>query len=133
MVGLYISYYRREDAARAIAAVDGSPSPSGGGEVMRASYGTTKYCIAFLRGVSCPSHGCMDLHDWGDPKDCFTKEDLTTLCATTTSRYFEKLIFEFRKHTMKDSESRSRTTQKGDEAGQFFSFIGRYCLLPTLF
>jgi CCR4-NOT transcription complex subunit 4 len=83
VVGLYITYYRREDAARAITAVDGTASPSGGGEVMRASYGTTKYCIAFLRGVSCTNNGCMDLHDWGDEKDCFTKEDLATLCVMT--------------------------------------------------
>jgi hypothetical protein len=46
---------------------------------MRASYGTTKYCMAFLRGVSCTDHTCMNLHEWGDEKDCFTKEDLTTL------------------------------------------------------
>ncbi|KAI0654784.1 hypothetical protein C8Q70DRAFT_925216 [Cubamyces menziesii] len=101
VVGLYITYHRREDAARAIAAVDGAPSPGGGGEIMRASYGTTKYCMAFLRGVSCTDHSCMNLHEWGDEKDCFTKEDLTTL-----------------KHTMKDTETRSRTTtiKKGDEA-----------------
>ncbi len=54
-------------------------SPSGGGDVMRTSYGTTKYCIAFLRNASCSNKGCLDLHDWGDEKDCFTKEDLTTL------------------------------------------------------
>ncbi|KAI0668505.1 hypothetical protein C8Q78DRAFT_1047476 [Trametes maxima] len=101
VVGLYITYHRREDAARAIAAVDGASSPGGGGEIMRASYGTTKYCMAFLRGVSCTDHSCMNLHEWGDEKDCFTKEDLTTL-----------------KHTMKDTETRSRTTtiKKGDEA-----------------
>ncbi|GLB35074.1 putative RNA recognition motif containing protein [Lyophyllum shimeji] len=103
VVGLYITYHRREDAARAIAAVDGAPSPGGGrGEVMRASYGTTKYCMAFLRGVSCSDHSCMNLHEWGDEKDCFTKEDLTTL-----------------KHTMKTTESRGRNTvvtyKKGDE------------------
>lgn len=46
---------------------------------MRASYGTTKYCMAFLRGVSCSDHSCMNLHEWGDETDCFTKEDLTTL------------------------------------------------------
>jgi len=23
----------------------------------------------------------MNLHEWGDEKDCFTKEDLTTLCV----------------------------------------------------
>ncbi|RDX52715.1 hypothetical protein OH76DRAFT_1344716 [Lentinus brumalis] len=100
VVGLYITYHRREDAARAIAAVDGAPSPGGGGEIMRASYGTTKYCMAFLRGVSCPDNSCMNLHEWGDEKDCFTKEDLTTL-----------------KHTMKDTETRRTTTvKKGDEA-----------------
>ncbi|KZT67800.1 hypothetical protein DAEQUDRAFT_381300 [Daedalea quercina L-15889] len=102
VVGLYITYHRREDAARAIAAVDGAPSPGGGNEIMRASHGTTKYCMAFLRGVSCTEHGCMNLHEWGDEKDCFTKEDLTTL-----------------KHTMKDTENRPRTTiitRKGDEA-----------------
>ncbi|KLO10642.1 hypothetical protein SCHPADRAFT_832227 [Schizopora paradoxa] len=96
VVGLYISYYRREDAARAIAEVDGTVSPSGGGDVMRASYGTTKYCIAFLRNVSCSNKGCMDLHDWGDEKDCFTKEDLTTL-----------------KHSMKDAETTHRASPLG--------------------
>ncbi|KAJ7581348.1 hypothetical protein C8J56DRAFT_833364 [Mycena floridula] len=97
VVGLYITYHRKEDAARAIAAVDGTASPGGGRDVMRASYGTTKYCMAFLRGVSCSDHSCMNLHAWGDEKDCFTKEDLTTL-----------------KHTMKATESRSR--KKGEEA-----------------
>jgi CCR4-NOT transcription complex subunit 4 len=80
VVGLYITYHRREDAARAIAAVDGTASP-GSREVMRASYGTTKYCMTFLRGSTCSDHSCMNLHEWGDDKDCFTKEDLTTLCV----------------------------------------------------
>ncbi|CAE6413678.1 unnamed protein product, partial [Rhizoctonia solani] len=88
-VGVYITYHRREDAARAIAAVDGSPSPGGGGEIMRASYGTTKYCMNFLRGIQCTNNSCLDLHEWGDERDCFTKEDLATL-----------------KHAMKDSETR---------------------------
>jgi CCR4-NOT transcription complex subunit 4 len=79
VVGLYITFHRREDAARCIAAVDGTSSPGGGRELMRASYGTTKYCMAFLRGSTCSDHACMNLHEWGDEKDCFTKEDLTTL------------------------------------------------------
>lgn len=82
VVGLYITYHRREDAARCISAVDGANSPGGGGgELMRASYGTTKYCMTFLRGASCTDHSCMNLHEWGDETDCFTKEDLTTLCV----------------------------------------------------
>ncbi|GJE87920.1 hypothetical protein PsYK624_040030 [Phanerochaete sordida] len=102
VVGLYITFHRREDAARCIAAVDGAPSPGASGEVMRASHGTTKYCMSFLRGVTCSDHSCMNLHEWGDENDCFTKEDLTTL-----------------KHTMKDTESRARTitiVKKGEDA-----------------
>ncbi|KAG6906549.1 hypothetical protein DXG01_013235 [Tephrocybe rancida] len=102
VVGLYITYHRREDAARAIAAVDGAPSTGGArGDVMRASYGTTKYCMAFLRGVTCSDHSCMNLHEWGDEKDCFTKEDLTTL-----------------KHTMKATESRTRNTVVSQKKGE---------------
>lgn len=87
-LGLYITYHRREDATRAINAVDGSPSPGGGGEIMRASYGTTKYCMSFLRGLSCSSPGCLDLHEWGDKNDCFTKEDLTTLYVIIVEKVF---------------------------------------------
>ncbi|KZV70611.1 hypothetical protein PENSPDRAFT_752413 [Peniophora sp. CONT] len=96
VVGLYITYHRREDAARCIASVDGTASPGGGNEVMRASYGTTKYCMAFLRGVSCSDHSCMNLHEWGDEKDCFTKEDLTTL-----------------QHAIKDTEVTRKTVVLG--------------------
>lgn len=87
-MGLYITYHRREDAARCIGAVDGSASPGGGSEIMRASYGTTKYCMSFLRGVNCPDHNCMNLHEWGDEKDCFTKEDLTTLYMSWQHLFF---------------------------------------------
>lgn len=92
MVGLYITYYRKEDAGRCIAAVDGVQPPGGGRDIMRASYGTTKYCLAFLRGVQCNDHSCMNLHEWGDEKDYFTKEDLATLyvafsCARSTLPY----------------------------------------------
>lgn len=80
---------------------------------MRASYGTTKYCMAFLRGVSCTDHTCMNLHEWGDEKDCFTKEDLTTLWVSFNS---PRLLFNYllSKHTIKDTESISRTAKEGD-------------------
>lgn len=124
VVGLYITYYRREDAARAITSVDGAPSPSGGGDVMRASYGTTKYCIAFLRNVACTNNGCLDLHDWGDEKDCFTKEDLSTLYV-----YFFMILLKLltsdghlSKHTMKDSENRQRSVAKQSGDGMIVMF-----------
>jgi CCR4-NOT transcription complex subunit 4 len=120
-VGLYITYHRREDAARSIAAVDGSPSPSGDGEIMRASYGTTKYCMNFLRGVNCGNHGCLDLHEWGDDRDCFTKEDLATLYVVSHLHRTSLTIYLNRKHAMKDTEHLPRhqvssSSRKNDDS-----------------
>jgi hypothetical protein len=36
------------------------------GRLMRASFGTTKYCNAFLRHASCTNPDCLYLHDLGD-------------------------------------------------------------------
>lgn len=123
MLGLYITFHRREDAARCIAAVDGTASPGGGRDLMRASYGTTKYCMTFLRGATCSDHACMNLHEWGDEKDCFTKEDLTTLYALLSAfrDTFTDLSHD-RKHTIKDTESRRAASMKKSEESDGQSF-----------
>ncbi|KAI8580645.1 hypothetical protein K450DRAFT_236589 [Umbelopsis ramanniana AG] len=72
-VGVYVTYCRKDDAARAIAAVDGSVM---GGRMLRASYGTTKYCSYYLRNMACQNPVCMYLHDLGDDADSFSKEEL---------------------------------------------------------
>lgn len=93
-IGIYITYVRREDAARAITALDGFPSPSTPGQVLRASYGTMKYCEAWLRGGKCEklaSGECLGLHDWGDERDCFTKEDLSTLSVLAGKRTWREI------------------------------------------
>ena len=112
-MGLYITFHRREDAARCIAAVDGAPSPGGGGDVMRASYGTTKYCMAFLRSASCTDHSCMNLHEWGDESDCFTKEDLTTLFVAHFRIAFPLLMYSQETHVEGYGEPYSYSHQEG--------------------
>jgi hypothetical protein len=42
----------------------------------RASFGTTKYCSYFLRGIQCVNPECMYLHDYGDEEDTFNKEEI---------------------------------------------------------
>lgn len=77
--GIYIVYVRREDAARAISSLDGIPAPQGPpGQVLHASYGTARYCDAFLRGMKCDNAHCHNLHEWGGEGDCFTRTDLIT-------------------------------------------------------
>lgn len=70
----YITYQRAEDAAKAIAGIDGSVYDS---RVIRATYGTTKYCSFYLRGLPCPNAGCMYLHEQGELVDSYTKEQLS--------------------------------------------------------
>jgi CCR4-NOT transcription complex subunit 4 len=45
---------------------------------LSASFGTTRYCDAFLRGTKCDVNNCHNLHEWGGEGDCFTKNDLDT-------------------------------------------------------
>jgi len=72
-VSAYITYHRHEDAQRAIQAVDGTWLD---GKLLRASFGTTKYCSYFLKGVECANPDCMYLHDYGNDDDTFNKEDI---------------------------------------------------------
>lgn len=91
---------------------------------MRASYGTTKYCMAFLRNQTCNDHNCMNLHEWGDEKDCFTKEDLTTLSVDLELLNIHIYTNGVRsKHTMKATETRAKTTIVTKKEGEDGAYI----------
>lgn len=71
--GVYVTFARKEDASKCIAAVDGSISD---GKVLKAAHGTTKYCSSYLRGQPCPNPGCMFLHEPGEEADSYFKNEL---------------------------------------------------------
>lgn len=56
----YITFSRDDEASKAIKLVDGKMIE--GAKLLRATYGTTKYCAHFLRGKQCPKSGCLYLH-----------------------------------------------------------------------
>lgn len=62
-IGVYVTYARKEDAALCINTVDGSLN---GDRVLRAQFGTTKYCSAYLRGETCNNKNCSFLHETGE-------------------------------------------------------------------
>ncbi|KAI9894494.1 MAG: transcriptional repressor general negative regulator of transcription subunit 4 [Vezdaea aestivalis] len=74
-LGVYVTFERKEDALNCIRAVDGSKN---GDRVLKAQFGTTKYCSAYLRNENCPNKSCMFLHEAGEDKDSFTREDLSS-------------------------------------------------------
>ncbi|XP_019848886.1 PREDICTED: apoptotic chromatin condensation inducer in the nucleus-like isoform X2 [Amphimedon queenslandica] len=72
-VSAYVTYQREEDALRAMQAVNNAFID---GRILKASFGTTKYCSFFLRGLQCTKPDCMYLHELGDTEASFTKEDM---------------------------------------------------------
>ncbi|AMD19986.1 HCL165Cp [Eremothecium sinecaudum] len=71
--GIYVTFSRKDDAARCIQAVDGTFID---GRQVKAAYGTTKYCSSYLRGQPCPNPNCMFLHEPGEEADSFNKREL---------------------------------------------------------
>lgn len=53
---------------------------------LRAQYGTTKYCSAYLRNETCTNKNCMFLHEPGEEKDSFTRQDLSSINVVSTQR-----------------------------------------------
>ncbi|PNS14963.1 hypothetical protein CAC42_2192 [Sphaceloma murrayae] len=82
-VGVYVTYARKEDAASCINAVDGSQN---GERTLRAQFGTTKYCSAYLRNEQCQNRNCMFLHEPGEDKDSFTRQDLSSMNVASTQQ-----------------------------------------------
>ncbi|EZF33492.1 hypothetical protein H109_05246 [Trichophyton interdigitale MR816] len=83
-IGVYVTFARKIDAATCIAAVDGSPN---GDRVLRAQYGTTKYCSSFLRNEPCNNRNCTFLHETGNDSDSFSRQDLSSMNSISSQRY----------------------------------------------
>ncbi|KAF2804600.1 uncharacterized protein BDZ99DRAFT_148137 [Mytilinidion resinicola] len=87
-VGVYVTFSRKEDATACIAAVDGSQN---GPRTLRAQYGTTKYCSAYLRNETCNNRNCMFLHEAGEENDSFTRQDLSSMNVISTQQPAQSL------------------------------------------
>ena len=69
----YVTFVYKEDAKASIHSLEGY---SLDGHLLRASFGTTKYCNNFIRGVVCNNPDCVYLHEVGEDEDRFTKEEI---------------------------------------------------------
>ncbi len=75
----YVTFAYKEDAKASIQSLDAFHLDD---HPLRASFGTTKYCNNFIRGVSCNNPDCVYLHDLGDDDDRFTKEEIQVSILT---------------------------------------------------
>jgi CCR4-NOT transcription complex subunit 4 len=72
-VSAYVTFTFKDDARASIQALEGYWLE---GHQVRASFGTTKYCNNFIRGVPCNNPECVYLHELGEDEDRFTKEEI---------------------------------------------------------
>lgn len=73
-VSAYITFRNTDDALECIYSLENF---SIDGNKLKASFGTTKYCSAFLRGQKCTNPDCMYLHRSGEQSDSFRKDEIT--------------------------------------------------------
>ncbi|KAL7580064.1 hypothetical protein ACA910_005049 [Epithemia clementina (nom. ined.)] len=69
----YVTFVHKEDTLSCILALDGFHID---GRNIRASYGTSKYCSAFIKNVRCNNPDCTYLHEMGAAEDTFTKQEI---------------------------------------------------------
>lgn len=80
--GVYITYASKEDASKCINQVDGTYID---GKLVKAAYGTTKYCVSYLRGLPCQNPNCMFLHEPGEEADSLNRRELHSKPAVVSS------------------------------------------------
>ena len=82
----YVTFARNEDAVKSIQKLDGTTMD---GHSIRACFGTTKYCNAFLRYQECTNPDCLYLHEIGMHTDSFTKEEMLARYGSKHQNFHE--------------------------------------------
>ena len=71
----YVTYSKPSEASIAILSLDNTKIDN---HLIRASFGTTKYCSYYLKGIECTNKECLFLHKKADENDIIKRGDLTS-------------------------------------------------------
>ena len=71
----FITYSTEEESSLAILSLDKSIIDN---HKIKANYGTTKYCLNFLKSAECKNKECIYLHQLADEKDIVSREQMNT-------------------------------------------------------
>ena len=70
----YVTYSKPYEASIAILSLDDKMIDN---HIIRASFGTTKYCSYFLKGIECTNKECLFLHKLAGENDIIKRGELT--------------------------------------------------------
>lgn len=71
----YVTFSKPSEASIAILSLDDNVIDN---HLIRASFGTTKYCSYFLKGIECNNKECLFLHKWAEESDIIKRGDLNS-------------------------------------------------------
>ena len=86
----YVTYSKPSEASIAILSLDNTKIDN---HLIRASFGTTKYCSYYLKGIECSNKECLFLHKKADENDIIKRGDLTSnkIIFAKQHNYAEKI------------------------------------------
>ena len=86
----YITYSKPSEASIAILSLDDTIVDN---HLIRASFGTTKYCSYYLKGIECSNKECLFLHRKAEENDIIKRGDLTSnkIIFAKQHEYAEKI------------------------------------------
>ncbi|GMH64826.1 hypothetical protein TrRE_jg7466, partial [Triparma retinervis] len=85
----YVTFHHPLDALCCILSLDGFYLDN---RNVRCSYGTSKYCSAFIKNVRCNNPDCTYLHYLGSEEDTFTKQEIQAGYVTSGRDQAQKII-----------------------------------------
>ncbi len=108
----YITFQFKEDTLACIMVLDGFHFDN---RTIRASYGTSKYCSAFMKHVRCSNPECTYLHEMGAAEDTFTKQEIqagyvTSGCDVLARQ--QQILVEQQKHASLSATGAKLPTRK---------------------
>jgi CCR4-NOT transcription complex subunit 4 len=86
----YVTYSKPSEASIAILSLDNTKIDN---HLIRASFGTTKYCSYYLKGIECSNKECLFLHRKAEENDIIKRGDLTSnkIIFAKQHEYAEKI------------------------------------------
>ncbi len=108
----YISYLNAQEASIAILAIDNIEVD---GHILRASYGTTKYCTFFLKNLDCPNKDCLYLHHIADDGDIINRDDMNS----NTNIFYEQQLLAMKLSDLFNNEIKKKLKLRNNKKSVF--------------
>lgn len=86
----YVTFENDDDAANCVSVIDGAVWD---GHYIRACFGTTKYCQAFLKGAQCNNPDCLYMHYLVN-EGTFTKEEMNSGFSKGKPAFYHLINFD---------------------------------------